>query len=304
MSWLGRSIGDFGSQVGQGFDINLGWRERLQAMALQNARQKLADLIGPLQVQELQQKLKQMQQPQAAGIEKLPSGGIGGFTFDPQTGTYGFQSLVPGAPAEPKFPTLQAAAAYYLQKGDFEKLKAVNDEIERTKAQAKPTEIKDPFELWRQQNPNTSVADWLKLQEKYKKTAEGGTKTPFELWIQQHPKGTYDEWIQASKQEDRADATKAVNVALNAQKSLQSLEVGIQKANSKFSIWDPKTWGADPALNAIAQQAVEDYNQKRQDAVEKLTDAGLPVPSWLNSTKGPSAGGSPADLTGVKPHAQ
>lgn len=257
-------------------------------MALQNARQKLADLMGPLQVQELQQKLKQMQQPQPMGIEKLLTGGIGGFTFDPKTRTYGFQSLVPGVPPEPKFPTLQAAAAYYLQKGDFEKLKAVNDEIDRTKTQAKPTEIKDPFELWRSQNPTASVADWLKLQEKYKKSAEGGTKTPFELWIQQHPKGTYDEWIQSSKQEDRGDATKAVSTVLNSQKSLQSLEVGIQKSNKMFSIWNPKTWGSDPALNAIAKQALDDYNEKRQDAVAKLTDAGMPVPAWLTGAPAPA----------------
>lgn len=132
--WFGRSIGDFGSQVGQGFDINLGWKERLQQMALANARQKLADVLGPLQVQEILQKLKQGNQVQPAGIEKLPSGAISGVTFDPRTGTYGLQNLAPGAPPEPKFPTLQAAAAYYLQKGDFEKLKQVNDEIARSRA--------------------------------------------------------------------------------------------------------------------------------------------------------------------------
>jgi|HubBroStandDraft_2_1064218.scaffolds.fasta_scaffold00006_36 hypothetical protein len=106
-------------------------------MALANARQKLADVMGPLQIAEIQQKLKQMNQVQPAGIEKLPTGAISGVTFDPNTGTYSLQNLSPGAPPEPKFTTLQAAAAYYLQKGDFEKLKLVNDEIAKTKPPAK-----------------------------------------------------------------------------------------------------------------------------------------------------------------------
>ena len=198
MGWLGRGLGQFGSDVGTGYDINLGWKERLQNMALQNARQKLADLKGPLELQELQTRLKQMQSPQPAGIVKGPGGETSGVTFDPATSTYSLKNLIPGTPPEPKFPTLQAAAAYYLQKGDYEKLKLVNDEIARMKP-AKPEEIKDAFELWKQQNPNASVADWLKLQEKYKKTgAEGGTKTPFELWMAQNPKGSYQDWLNSS----------------------------------------------------------------------------------------------------------
>ncbi len=164
--------------MGQGYDINLGWKERLQNMAMENARQKLADLKGPLELQELQQRIKQMKSPQPAGIVKGVGGETSGVTFDPATGTYSIKTLIPGAPVEPKFPTLQAAAAYYLQKGDFDKLKLVNDEIDRTKTQAKPTEIKDPFELWHSQNPQASVADWLKLQEKFKKTTN--EKTPSE----------------------------------------------------------------------------------------------------------------------------
>ena len=99
-------------------------------MAFEAARQKIAALMGPLQLQELQQRLKQMQQPQQAGVVPLPGGGRGGVTF--QDGMYSIQPLVPGAPPEPKFPNLKAAAAYYLEKGDFEKLKLVNDEITKT----------------------------------------------------------------------------------------------------------------------------------------------------------------------------
>jgi hypothetical protein len=140
MGWFGRGIGDFGSQVGQGYDINLGWKERLQQMAMEQARQKLADLKGPLELQELQQRIKQMGQPQPAGIVKGPGGETSGVTFDPATSTYSIKTLIPGAAPEPKFPTLQAAAAYYTQHGDWEKLKLINDEIDRNKPQQKTTE--------------------------------------------------------------------------------------------------------------------------------------------------------------------
>lgn len=291
MGWVGRSLGDFGSQVGQGFDINLGWRERLQQMALQNARQKLEALMGPLQLQELQQRLKQMQGPQPAGVERSATGGLSGVKWNPKTGQYELQELAPGS--------------------------------------SSATKITTPFEAWRAGNPNAPLEDWFKLQRapakpeegiqgervdnqgrlwdfnkgtnqwelaavkaKFpvpKEGTEGGIKTPFELWKLNNPKGTYDQWIQASKQQDRGDATKAVSTVLNAQKSLQSLEVGIQKSNKAFSIWNPKTWGTDPALTALAQQALDDYKQKQQDAVEKLTDAGMPIPAWLGGATGTPA---------------
>src|SRR5258708_28796593 len=111
MGWLGRGLGDFGSQVGTGFDINLGWKERLQNMAMEQVRQKNADMKNALDMQELQQRIKQMGQPQPAGIVKGPGGETSGVTFDPKTSTYSLKNLIPGTPPEPKFATLQAAAA-------------------------------------------------------------------------------------------------------------------------------------------------------------------------------------------------
>lgn len=192
MGWVGRSLGDFGSQVGQGYDINLGWKERLENMAMEQARQKLADLKGPLEVQEIQQRLKQMKSPQPAGIVKGVGGETSGVTFDPATSTYSVKTLIPGTMPEPKFPTLQAAAAYYLQKGDFEKLKLVNDEMDRNK-KAAPDPTND-FELWRVQNPGVPVVEWLKLQERYKKTGDG--KSPSE-WDQR-----IVNWLAANKMKD------------------------------------------------------------------------------------------------------
>ncbi len=311
MGWFGRGIGDFGSQVGQGFDINLGWKERLQNMAMEQARQKLADLKGPLELQELQQRIKQMKSPQPEGIVKGVGGETSGVTFDPATSTYSIKTLIPGAPVEPKFANLQAAAAYYTQHGDWEKLKLINDEIDRNKPPAKSTEPKAETQIfggyrW-QLDPDQKIkgqrdktGQWVRLGLAKEAGSGSEENTPFKLWMQTTPPKdrTLDNWLQASKQLDRTDATKAVTAVMNAQKALQSLEVGIQKSNKAFSIWNPNTWGTDPALTAIAQQATDDYNQKRQDAVEKLTDAGMPIPSWLNPA---GAGGASIPPPSVPP---
>lgn len=96
MGWVGRSLGDFGSQVGQGYDVNLGWRERLQQMALQNARQKLEDLKGPLELQELQQRIRQGGAPQFQGTVKTPGGGESAIIRDPEQGTITTKDILPG----------------------------------------------------------------------------------------------------------------------------------------------------------------------------------------------------------------
>jgi hypothetical protein len=279
MASIARSLGQFGSDVSTGQDIAQDYRARAQQMQMAAARQKLADLLGPLQVAELQQRLRQQQNPQPSGIERGPTGAISGVTWNPNTGKYELQSLAPGQAVPPKITT------------PFEAWRAQNPDAPLSqwfKDSQRTPEAKDPFEVWRAQNPNASVADWLKLQEKYKKPAggEGGIKTPFELWKNNNPKGTYEQWIQSSKQEDRGDATKAVTAVMNAQKALQSLEVGVQKTNRQFSVWNPNTYGNDPALAAITKQATDDFEAKRQDAVAKLTDAGMPVPEWLTRPMG------------------
>lgn len=135
MGWLGRGLGDFGSAVGQGYDINLGWKERLQQMALANARQKLEDLMGPLQLQELQTRIKQMQGTQPAGIEKGATGALSGIKWNPKTQQYEMQELAPGGPST--------------------------------------TKITTPFEAWRAENPNAPLTDWFKLERPPQKIPEG-----------------------------------------------------------------------------------------------------------------------------------
>jgi hypothetical protein len=105
MSWLGRALGDFGSQVGQGYDIAQQWRQRLLDMQMRQAQQRIADVKGPLEIQEIQARLKHMNDPQPQGIVGLPGGGTAGATFTPGAAPgheYNFQTLAPGAPGPDK----------------------------------------------------------------------------------------------------------------------------------------------------------------------------------------------------------
>jgi hypothetical protein len=302
MGWLGRGLGSFGSDVGRGYDINLDWKQRLQNMAMEQARQKLADLMGPLQVQELQTRLRQMQSPQAAGIEKGPTGALSGVTWNPTTGKYELQSLAPGGPPAPQ-------------------------------------KVTTPFEAWRLQNPNAPLEDWYKLSrapekpsvgiegeridekgilhyfdkndQKWKtapvqtrfplpSSESGKSLTPFELWRQGHPKGTYDDWLQASKQIDRTDAIKAVTTAMNAFKNFQSIQSDALKNASHFNWLGKGKYSMDEAQNRV-DAAQKDLDEKRQDAIEKLTEAGMPIPAWLQGEGGgtvPPPPGPPPGRTG------
>ena len=96
MGWLGRGIGEFGSEVGQGHEIALDWRAKQQDMQIKAARQKLDELMLPLQLQEIQARLKQMNEPRAAGIIGTKGGGQAGVTFQPGQG-YSLQNLEAGS---------------------------------------------------------------------------------------------------------------------------------------------------------------------------------------------------------------
>jgi hypothetical protein len=98
MSWLGRSLGDFGSQAGQGADIAQNWKQRDLEMKLAQVRQKIQEAMLPLQIQDLQQRIKLAGQPQPAGFVNTPGGGTSGVMFDPSNPSKAFssQSLIPG----------------------------------------------------------------------------------------------------------------------------------------------------------------------------------------------------------------
>jgi hypothetical protein len=290
---LGRSLGDFGSQVGQGQDIALDWRQRLQNLAIQQAKQKQDALMAPLLLQEVQTRLKQMQSPQNAGIVPTQGGGRGGVTFDPNTGTYRIQNLVPGAPPEPQFKSLQQAAAYYLQKGDFQKLAAVNSEIEKTKTQKNP-----PLEEMYYGITTDAQGRRVGIRKDTGKLEAIPSEGNMKFKEPPDPNAAFDRWVKEQNYRDthKDESTPAVKTVLNAQKALQTLELGIQKTNRQFSIWNPETWGSDPTLQALAQNAMNDFQSKRDDAIAALTAEGKPIPEWLTK-----AGGAPTAPPTVPP---
>lgn len=99
MGWLGvaRGLGDTGAQVGQGYDIAQNWRQREQQMAIEAARQKLADLMGPLQLEEIKQRIAAMNQPKYEGMYGTPGGGTSAAFWTPGQTGISSQVLTPGA---------------------------------------------------------------------------------------------------------------------------------------------------------------------------------------------------------------
>jgi hypothetical protein len=132
---LGRSVGDFGSQVGEGYAINQDWKRQASELAIQQARQKLAELMAPLQLKKLQAELDAATRTQPYGTVSTEGGGTAGILYNPQTGTYSTQTLVQGHPV-PQFRTVDELTAYALQNNSTELLQQVEDYKQKTQ---KPT---------------------------------------------------------------------------------------------------------------------------------------------------------------------
>jgi hypothetical protein len=128
VGWLARAIGDFGSQTGEASQINQDFAAKQQEMKIQAARQKIADLMAPLQVQEVQARLKELQQPKNAGIISTPGGGTAGVTY--QDGKFAQQPLTQGSDpnaAKAQILQLKASAPKELQ----EALQVLSERAER-----------------------------------------------------------------------------------------------------------------------------------------------------------------------------
>jgi hypothetical protein len=106
LGWLLRGLGDFGAQTGEATQLNEDFAAKQQEMKIQAARQKIAELMAPLQVQEVQARLRELQQPKNAGIIATPGGGTSGVTY--RDGKFSQQPLVAGA--DPKAIKAQIAA--------------------------------------------------------------------------------------------------------------------------------------------------------------------------------------------------
>ena len=115
MGWLGRSLGQFGSDVGTGVDISKNWAERDQQMKIAAARQKMQELMLPLQLQQLQGEIAKMNNPQFRGTVGTSGGGVGAIMTSP-TGQPSITPLQPGADKN----TIKAQIASLAQKAPKE----------------------------------------------------------------------------------------------------------------------------------------------------------------------------------------
>ena len=95
MGWLGRGLGSFGAQAGEASEINQDFRAKQQEMALKAAQQKLQELLLPLQIAEMQARIKQMGMPKTQTVG-LPGGGTGLFSLSPTGEPSDVKTLVPG----------------------------------------------------------------------------------------------------------------------------------------------------------------------------------------------------------------
>ena len=107
MGWLGRSIGQFGADAGTGAGIAQDRRLKEQEAKAAQVREQLQMLMVPLQIQEIQQRIKQANQPKSIGTIGTRGGGTAGLTYDPNTGTYKTQELEAGADPNSIIPTIE-----------------------------------------------------------------------------------------------------------------------------------------------------------------------------------------------------
>jgi hypothetical protein len=322
--WFGRSIGDFGSQVGQGFDLNLGWKERLQQMALANARQKLADLMGPLQLNELQQRIKQMQAPQYEGTVNTPGGGVGAISRNPNTGAIGMNPLVPSYITPDAVGRQILTGRQSLSPNDqpyADQLlgalrmgidpSKVMEEWQRffagaSKAQKQKPPVVDVnkgtvaiydsfgngseypiYDAKGNINPNLPpevkplVASQVSAQNTLDQRKANDEERRNQEILGRLQKTEDFRAGQTATADKRSDATKAVTEAINAFSKYQVASTGQQKVAVGSHWFEPWTWGRTDLFQSGVDEAKADAEGKRIDAIQKLKDAGMPVPDWL-----------------------
>ena len=341
MGWLGRGIGNFGEQVGEASDINQDFRARQQQMAFEAARQKIAAMMAPLQLQQLQQQIKQMGQPTYEGTASLPGGGTGAITFDRGTGTAkvnplvpsyitpdavgrqiltGRQSLAPNdqAYADQLLGALRMGVDPSKVMEEWQRFFAGTSKAQKQKppvvdVNKGTVSIFDPFGNATELpiydakggiNPNlpkevqplvASQVSAVGVKEKQKQAdeAENSQRILDRMQASEDFRAK-----QTATAQQRADATKAVTEAINAFKNYQSQTAGAQKIGMASHWFYPSTWGQQPIATERADEAKQDLEAKRQDAIQKLKDARMSVPTWLTQQIG---AGSPTDLPGVTP---
>ena len=219
---IARTLGGVGNDVSNAQQANT-------ALSQQAAADKLKQIMAGLQIQEIRNRLSEFGQAKPAGIEKTPEGGIAGFTFDPNSGTYKAQPLLPGAAPGVDKEKFRTSLLEYANRPDATALekRVMSGLIGSLDAGMAPEKVMEDYNrfLSSRSETGTPPKDELKTEifggyrwqydpakklsgtrdatgqyvrlglAKEPGTGEGGTKTPFELWLKTHPGGSYDDWI-------------------------------------------------------------------------------------------------------------
>lgn len=344
MGWFGRGLGDFGSNVGEGYAINLDWRQKLQNLAMEQARQKIQDVQAPLQLQLLQEQLKKLQQPTYEGTASMPGGGLGAITYDQNTGTPKINPLIPsyitpdavGRQILNGRQSLSPQDQFYadqlmgeLQMG-VDPSKVLDKWLQFVPSAVKAQKQKPPvvdvnkgtvavfdafgngteypiYDAKGNVNPNLPpdiqqlVASQVSAVNEREKLKANDEERRNQQILDRMNKSEEFRAGQTTAADKNKAATLAVNEAINAFTKYQAASKGQQTVDMNSHWFEPWTWGRTGLFQPGVDEAKTDAEGKRVDAIQKLKDAGMPVPAWLLRPIGAPAGtqGSPTDLPGV-----
>jgi hypothetical protein len=305
MGAFGRAIGNFGSQVGEASQFNEAFRQRQAQANADLAMQKLQQSMFPLQMQELKQRIASQQQQQSLApwqsfTTRNPDGSVEQGLYNIQTGD---KKIISKSIGQAKYTNTRVDDKGQLvgtnSNTGLEEIISLPDGVKFAVPGEKREEV--PHETifggykWKFdpekkiQGKRDPTGQYVQLGLAKEPGAAADTpKTPFDLWKQGHPGGTYEQWQDSSKQDVRVDATKAVTNALAAYKNYQAQVNNSQRVAASSHWYSPGTWGSGDVSKASVDGAAIDLELKRQDAIDKLTQAGMPVPAWLTNPIGGS----------------
>lgn len=93
---IARALGNFGNDAATGKSIADQVAQQRVQFAQQQAQAKLRDVMTGLQIQELKNRVQQMNQPQFEGVTKTSGGGEGAIVRDPIQGEITIKDILPG----------------------------------------------------------------------------------------------------------------------------------------------------------------------------------------------------------------
>jgi len=311
-------------------------------MAMEQARQKIADVMGPLQVQEILQRLNQGKQPQYEGTVNTPGGGVGAINRNPNTGAIGMNPLVPayitpdavGRQILNGRQSLSPQDQFYADQllgelqmgGDPQKVldkwlqfvpSAVKSQKQKppvvdvnkgtvavydafgngteypiydAKGNVNPNLPPDVQKLVTSQVSAQGVLDQRKAADEERRNQE---------MLDRMQKSEDFRAGQTASADKIKAATTAVTEAISAFTKYQAATAGQQKVSVGEHWFEPWTLGRTSLFQPGVDEAKADAEGKRVDAIQKLKDAGMPVPEWLTKPIGTAGQGNPTDLPGV-----